>query len=194
MREYIETSPHQLSAVCVVRASHAINEAMSDPIQWFLVIPDLHRALNSALVAALRGTAGIGAYPPKLRRQWLDYFERSRTSQADPPEKERVEPFLDLLNRGQQPSPDLMGEPLRLSDQETKDLEKLNSLRDDIEHVKPTSWSLEIVGLPRICRAAAGALHQLYSLPPVFMHLTEVELVAAQDAIAQILKAKDYVK
>jgi hypothetical protein len=82
---FIETSPHQLSALCVVCASRAINETVSDPAQWFLVIADLHRALNSALVAALRGSAGIGAYSAKLRRQWLDYYEQSRTREIDPP-------------------------------------------------------------------------------------------------------------
>jgi len=172
-RNYIETSPHQLSSLCVVRASRAIGDTVADPAQWFLVIADLHRALNSALVAALRGAAGIGAYPLKLRREWLDYFEQSRTSEIKPPDRDRVQPFLDLLSRAQQASVDLQGAPLTLSDQERRDLEKLNSLRDDIEHVKPTSWSLEIFGLPRISRAAARALDHLYSLPPVYTHLSE---------------------
>jgi hypothetical protein len=185
---FIETSPHQLSALCVVRANKAIQEAATDPVQWFLVIVDLHRALNSALVAALRGSAGIGAYPIKLRRQWLDYFEQSRTRDDIAPPGDRVEPFLVLLNRAQEPSLDLRGEPLTLSPQERKDLEKLNALRDDIEHVKPTAWSLEVAGLPRISRAAAKALAHLYLLPPVRLHLNDAELVEAQLAIRQILE------
>jgi hypothetical protein len=189
--KFIETSPHQLSALCVARASRAINETVSDPTQWFLVIADLHRALNSALVAALRGSAGIGAYPVKLRRQWLDFYEQSRTSEIEPPSQDRVEPFLNLLNRAQLASLDLQGEPLALTAQEMKDLEKLNSLRDDIEHVKPTAWSLEVAGLPRIARVAAGAIGQLYSLPPVFMHLSELERTSARDAISRILELKD---
>jgi hypothetical protein len=122
---FAETSPNQLSALCVVRANRAISETLADPEQWFFVIVDLHRALNSALVAALRGSAGIGAYPLKLRIQWLDYFEKSRTSAIEPPNRDRVEPFLDLLSRAQKASPDLQGEPLVLTDQEKKDLEKL---------------------------------------------------------------------
>jgi hypothetical protein len=142
--DFIETSPHQLSALCVVRANKAVCEAATDPVQWFLVIVDLHRALNSALVAALRGSAGIGAYSLKLRRQWLDYFEQSRMKEIAAPNQDRVEPFLVLLSRTQNASPDLQGEALRLSPQEFKDLEKLNSLRDDIEHVKrpPGVWRL----------------------------------------------------
>ena len=191
MIKYIETSPHQLSALCVVRASRSINEAATVPAQWFLAIVDLHRALNSALVAALRGSAGIGAFPLKLRRQWLDYFEQSRTKDVAAPDQDRVESFLVLLRLAQKASPDLLGEPLKLSSQELKDLEKLNSLRDDIEHVKPTAWSLEIVGLPRIARSAATALAHLYSLPPVCMHLRETELAEARLAIDQILEQQD---
>jgi hypothetical protein len=188
---FIETSPHQLSALCVVRANRAVRETATDPAQWFLVIVDLHRALNSALVAALRGSAGIGAYPLKLRRQWLDYFEQSRTKDVAAPKQDRVEPFLVLLSQAQTASPELLGEPLTLSAQELKDLEKLNSLRDDIEHVKPTAWSLEVAGLPRIARSAATALAHLYLLPPVYMHLREAELAEAQLAIREILEGRD---
>ena len=65
----------------------------------------------------------------------------------------------------------------------------LNFLRDDIEHVKPTGWSLEISGLPQISRSAANALAHLYLLPPVYMHLSEAELAAAQLAIGQLRRA-----
>lgn len=169
-------------------ARRAIGETVVDPAQWFLAIVDLHRTLNSALVAALRGSAGIGAYPVKLRREWLDYFEESRTREVAPPNWDRVDPFLDLLRRAQEPSPDLQGEPLSLSPQQKDDLEKLNSLRDDIEHVKPTAWSLEVGGLPRISKAAAKALAHLYSLPPVYMHLNEIELEPAHKAVGEILE------
>jgi hypothetical protein len=185
---FIETSPHQLSALCVVRANRAIHEAATDPVQWFLAIVDLHRALNSALVAALRGSAGIGAYPLQLRRLWLDYFEQSRTKNVAVPHQDRVESFLELLSRAQKASPDLQGEPLKLGSQELKDLEKLNSLRDDIEHVKPTAWSLEVVGLPRIAKSAGTALAHLYLLPPVYMHLRDTELAGARLAISEILE------
>jgi hypothetical protein len=177
---YIETNPHHLSALCIVRAGSSVDETLSDPQQWYFVITDLHRALNCALVAALRGTAGIGAFSPKLRREWLEFFEESRTCKIQPPINDRVESFLELLRRVQEASPDLMGSPLMLNAQEKDDLVKLNSLRDDIEHVKTTDWYLELAGLPRICRSAARALNHLFSLPPVFMHLNELELGAAR--------------
>jgi hypothetical protein len=190
-RNFIETSPHHLSALCVVRADLSIGETISDPQQWLFVIVDLHRALNCALVAALRGTAGIGAFSPKLRREWLNFFEESRVRKILPPNNERVESFPELLRRAQEASPDLMGAPLVLSAQEKSDLSKLNSLRDDIEHVKMTDWFLELAGLPRICRSAARTLNHLFSLPPVFMHLGEPELNAANDAINRIMELKD---
>jgi hypothetical protein len=185
---FIETSPHHLSALCVVRADRGIKETESDPLQWFFVIVDLHRALNCALVAALRGTAGIGAYSVKLRREWLNFFEESRVREVSPPINDRVEPFLQLLERAQQPSPDLMGEPLVLTSEEKDDLDKLNFIRDNVEHVKATAWYVEVAGLPRICRSVAHALNQLFSLPPVYMHLEDSELTAAREAIHRIME------
>jgi hypothetical protein len=185
---FIETTPHHLSVLCVRHAALIIRNTNTDPQLWFLAIPDLHRALNCAFVAALRGTAGVGAYPPKLRHQWLKYFEVSRSGNAPAPTSERVQNFTELLGRMQNPSPDLQGDPLKLDVQQKKDLHKLNALRDDIEHVKPTGWSLEIAGLPRICRAAATALSQLYSLPSVSLHLSDTELAGGRDAVRQILE------
>lgn len=158
---------------------------------WLFVIVDLHRALNCALVAALRGTAGIGAFSLKLRREWLNFFEESRVRNVLPPSNDRVESFLELLRRAQEASPDLMGAPLTLNTQEKSDLNKLNALRDDIEHVKATDWYLELAGLPRICRSAARALNHLFSLPPVYMHLEEAELDAAKGAINRIMELED---
>jgi hypothetical protein len=190
--DLIETSPHHLSMLCVVRADLTISQTTADRAQWFLVIADLHRALNCALVAALRGTAGIGAYPAKLQRQWLEYFDRD-SEVSPPPESDRVESFLELLRRAQVASPHLQGDPLALDAQGIKDLVKLNALRDDIEHVKPVAWYLEVSGLPRICRAAANALSQLFSLPPVYIHLSELELADARRAIKRIMELSDIV-
>jgi hypothetical protein len=185
---YISTDSQRLSVLCLLRAQEAIVRTSSEPQQWFLAIPDLHRALNCAFVAALRGTAGIGAYGPKLRAQWLEYFENSRTQQLSAPTGQKVESFTELLRRAQLPSPDLQGEPLKLCDEQLSDLNKLNDLRDDIEHVKPDGGAVQVAGLPRICRAAAYALSYLYSLPPVFVHLTDQELMAARRAVDTILK------
>jgi hypothetical protein len=84
-----------------------------------------------------------------------------------------------------------MGEPLALNAEEKRDLSKLNSIRDDIEHVKATDWYLELAGLPRICRSAARALNQLFLLPPVYMHLEDSELAAAKEAIRRIMDLAD---
>ena len=54
LKDWIETSPQHLAMLCVVRADMTINLIPTDPAQLFFVIVDLHRALNCALVAALR--------------------------------------------------------------------------------------------------------------------------------------------
>jgi len=113
-------------------------------------------------------------------------LEASRTGNPNAPNSHRVEDFTELLRRAQLPSPDLLGDPLKLDARQLKDLEQLNGLRDDIEHVKPLGWSLEVSGLPRICGAAAEALSQLYALPPIHNHLSEAELSEAKSAVDYI--------
>jgi hypothetical protein len=126
---FIETTPHHLSVLCVRHAALIIRNTNTDPQLWFLAIPDLHRALNCAFVAALRGTAGVGAYPPKLRHQWLKYFEVSRSGNAPSPTSERVQNFTELLGQVRDASPDLLGDPLKLDVQQSEDLHKLNAHR-----------------------------------------------------------------
>ena len=76
-------------------------------------------------------------------------LSRAVLGKIEPPDPDRLNRFSICCAPRSRPSPDLRGEPLALTAHyhEKKDLEKLNSLRDDIEHVKPTAWNLEIVGL-----------------------------------------------
>jgi hypothetical protein len=59
------------------------------------------------------------------------------------------------------------GSRLELTAEERADLNKLNNLRGDLEHVKPKSWSLDVTGLPRISAVAGRAFGRLM---PSFAH------------------------
>jgi hypothetical protein len=53
------------------------------------------------LIAALSGSAGIGAYPDKLQIEWIDWFEKSRDDpNAKAPTGDYVLPFEKLLGEG----------------------------------------------------------------------------------------------
>ena len=184
---YVRITPERLCALCIVEAARDIDAAEQTPVRWFFAILMLHRALNCALVAALRGSAGIGAYPKRGRALWLAWFEESRTTDLPPPTWDRVEEFAGLLARAQDPNePEMQGRHIQLTEQQQDDLRRLNSFRADIEHVKPRHWSLEVGGLPRICGTAAAVISQLISTKGVGMYLEEDELEAALSALQRV--------
>jgi hypothetical protein len=158
MNEYADITPHHLAALSLSRAAEALSRTEADPVTWFFIILDLHRALYCALIAALSGTAEIGAYPELLRAKWMDYFEKSRTDpNVEPPKKDYVAPFHELLSRAEDGSAPL----LQLTAETRADILKLNEFRGDLEHVKPRTWCLEIGGLPRMSMVAAEAFEML---------------------------------
>jgi hypothetical protein len=44
---------------------------------------------------------------------------------------------------------------------ESGDLRRLHEFRNDLVHFRPTSWSLELAGLPRILASAVGLTDQI---------------------------------
>jgi hypothetical protein len=189
--DYIHITPATLAVHAIERAALEVHAAANDkPDRWWFAITDAHQALTAALVETLVGTAGIGAYDKPLQRAWLDYYEVSRTdNSAKPPEDDRVLPFPALLDRAQdKKSRRDMGGTLVLTDSDKKDLRRLNSFRNDLDHVKPRGWSLEKAGLPRIIGAAAEAMRQLFMMHPLRIHLEENELERAEEALAVILR------
>jgi hypothetical protein len=166
---YAEITPHHLAALSVRRAADALEQTEVDPTTWFFVILDLHRALYCALIAALSGSAGIGAYPDKLQIEWIDWFEKSRDDpNAKAPTGDYVLPFEKLLERAE-------NSPLQLTSEQRADILKLNEFRGDLEHVKPRTWSLAVGGLPRM---GANVARAFAALLPSFSHQLELEEIA----------------
>jgi hypothetical protein len=181
MTEYAGITPHHLAALSLRRAADALSQTAVDPTTWFFIILDLHRALYCALIAALSGPAENGAYPVKPQAKWHDYFEASRTDEnAKPPlDEDRVLSFTELLARAENASP-----PLELTALQRVDIMMLNKFRDDLEHVKPRTWSLEVGGLPRMGAVVAEASKILLQS---FSHrLEEEETDQVQTAISKL--------
>lgn len=181
MDERARISPHHLAALSLSRAANALSQTETDSATWFFIILDLHRALYCALVAALSGPAEIGAYSEKLRAEWIEYFEASRTDpNVEPPRKDYVALFTELLSRAEDGSAPL----LQLTAETRADILKLNEFRGDLEHVKPRTWCLEIGGLPRMSMVAAEAFENLLQ---TFCHrLEEGEIDQVETAISKI--------
>jgi len=185
---YARTSPALLAMHACERAAAEYDAAMSGETErWFFAITDVHQALTAALVETLSGTAGIGALPTKLQKQWLDYFEARRAADIQPPVDDRVITFGELLDRARDPANchNMQG-TLTLTEDEKQDLLSLNDFRNDLAHVKPRGWSLEIAGLPRIFGAAAKTMRQLFDMASLRLHLEEGEIERVERAIDSI--------
>ncbi len=137
MNRYAKITPHHLAALSLSRAAEALSRTEANPVTWFFIILDLHRALYCSLIAALSDTAEIGAYPEWLRAKWIDYFEKSRTDpNAKAPEEDYVLSFIDLISKAENESPPIP----QLTPDRRADILKLNEFRSDLEHVKPRTW------------------------------------------------------
>ncbi|MET4720778.1 hypothetical protein ABIF63_004884 [Bradyrhizobium japonicum] len=185
---YARTSPALLAMHACERAATEYAAAMSGETErWFFAITDMHQALTAALVETLSGTAGIGALPKKLQKEWLGYFDARNDTDIEPPIEDRVITFGELLDRARDATHvhDMQG-TLALSEDEKRDLLRLNEFRNDLAHVKPRGWSLEIAGLPRIFGVAAKAARQLFNMAPLRLHLEDHQIERAEMAIDTI--------
>lgn len=188
-QDYARTSPIRLCLLYLEQAAHEAERAVQDPPRWFIAAPEMHRALNCALVAVLSGSEGVGAYSEKIRLQWVAHFQRPNWPDLPEPSNDRVQSFTDLLARAQDPDdPWIRGRPIKLTTAQLSDLARLTKLRDNMEHVKPRGWSIEVSGLPRILAAAAEAMAQLLQEALCRTELEEEEAARFDRSIAQIRK------
>ncbi|MBX3545581.1 hypothetical protein [Chelatococcus sp.] len=189
---YISISPDRLALLCLRSAVEEIDRTGREPERWFFALPLLLRSLNSALVAALSGSAGIGAYDEKDRKAWLKWFDDSRINDVPAPDKNRVQSVRDLLKRASDATDAyVQGAPLCLSQQEYADLETLIGFRDDLEHVKPLTWVLQSAGLPRIARSTAAALRQLFQTQFVTLHLEDDEVSDLEEYLHRLANTQE---
>lgn len=185
MTQYADITPDHLAFLSLRRSAQAIEGVIDDPRNWFFMILDLNRAIYCALIATLSGTAHIGVYQEKLAGAWLDYFEKSRKDPDElPPTAQYVLPFTQLLERAERGTADMLGPALALTPQQRSDILKLNEFRNDLEHVKPQTWSLATDGLPRMCASAAVAFEVL--LQSFLHHLERHELEILEGAISRL--------
>src|SRR5438132_902587 len=100
MSKYARITAEQLAVLSLCRASDSLEQAASEPTTWFFIIVDLHRALYAALVAALSGPAGIGAYPEKLQAEWIELLEARHDPHVRAPD-DFVLSFKELLSKAE---------------------------------------------------------------------------------------------
>ncbi len=191
IEKYIDITPERLAVECTHRVATELDDAIHrNSMRWWFVITDAEQAITSALVAALSGTAEIGALRKEDQIAWLNYFEDSRTDKnVRPPEKQKLATLRELIARAKDPENlNRMGPPLLLNEKQESDILRVHDFRNDLLHVKPVSWSLEITGLPRMVGAVIEAIQQLFDLPRFRLHLEEEDIERMQTSLKSIEK------
>lgn len=130
------------------------------PALWKWVIIAMQNALQGAMVLALAGTDGCGALYPKSQKQNREWLQNPTPTR--PPR--RMADFDTLLARIQRP--ELLEGPVpKLSEDDCRNLERLNELRRQFAHYNPTGWGIELQYMLNIIPVAAN----------VFEHLTATQ-------------------
>jgi hypothetical protein len=193
---YIEIGPQALVVLLVSRLQRDVEQVNNDAANWWFIVQDLDLALSAQLVAYLSGTANIGALTIEHQKVILAYLN-DRSEAKHWPKDRRGNPlvgklahFEELLRRATDPDHKLNNPPetrLILSDAEKKDILKVHSFRNDLAHVKPTSWYLEVVGLPRMATACVNAIKHLFSNCSQRIHLSDLEIDDTEKTLKLIL-------
>jgi hypothetical protein len=181
---YATINPDRLALCSLCRAANALEQVAADRTIWFFIILDLHRALYAALVAALSAFSFDDAYDHRLRNQWLEFWENSRTDPTAQPPTGNFVPFLErLLKMAEEGSASM--QPLQLTQQQQTDILKLKEYRDNLEHVKPDSWALDTTDLPRIAGNIAAVFGVLFE---AFKHHLELDEIDQTNSALRRLK------
>jgi hypothetical protein len=193
---YIEIRPQDFVLLLIARLQRDIELAQINPTNWWFIIQDLDLALTAQLVAFLSGTAQIGALTKKHQEIMWAYLNDGSADKQWPKDKrgkpilQQLDHFKELLARATAPNHQLSyGDKtqLILSDAEKKDVLKIHSFRNNLAHVKATSWFVEVVGLPRMATVCVKAIEHLFSNCSQRVHLTELEIAQTEASLKSIL-------
>jgi hypothetical protein len=184
---YARSSPGILCVLYLEQTAHEAEQAIQDPQRWFIAVPLMQLALGAILVPALAGSASIGAYNEEHQQAWDAYFADPDYPDREPPQADHMQPVSALLRRVQNKTEQgMQGRPVSLTPQQKKDLASFTYLRNRMEHVRPSGWSLETAGLPRVLAAAAAVIDQLLQQPRCCTDLDPEDVDRAAAAIARV--------
>lgn len=104
------------------------------PLRLAQAAKSVHLALQSALTGAVAGSMSIGAYPPKLRRQYYEYLTAGPECAVTYPQSDRVMSFEELLEHACNNRCEWTGQNLTLTGEDWKALRRLTTVRHRVAH------------------------------------------------------------
>lgn len=172
---WIETNETEDVAGSIRHALRAAQVLGEDPQAWKWVVMALHSALQGACVCHLTTTAApVGAVTERNAREWLAYFEDSRTNPHARPPKTRLMGLPDLLKAVRKPSSagdGSNGAGVAISESELSWLLRFHKeIRNQFAHFEPMGWSIEVSGIPAIAKLVARIIEDILRTGWAFRH------------------------
>jgi hypothetical protein len=169
MTAYLRIDVNSTCVQQLERCAEHVTACGSDPDRLIDAIRCAHLAALAAMIGALVGSAGVGAFPEKLASKHLKYL-RERDDQPDLPyPEERTLSFAEALIAVQEPGRLEYGGPVVLTKSESVLARELDFYRQLIDHPKPTSWSVPVEDIrdavrfaPLIIKRLRPANHHLF--------------------------------
>lgn len=148
------------AVLSVELAAEKFQSVQTNPTSWKWVIIAMQNAVQGAMVLALAGTDGCGALFPKSQKQNREWLQNPTPDRLP----RTMADFKTLLDRIQKP--ELLEGPVpHLSEEDCRNLQRLNELRRQFAHYNPTGWGIELQYMLNIMPVAAN----------VFEHLTTTQ-------------------
>lgn len=147
-----------------------------DPQAWKWGILALHSALQGACVCHLTTTASpVGAVTKQNEKDWISFFEESRSNPNLTPPETKLMSLPDLLKAARKPGSSggfSDSAPISISDRELAWLGRIHSdIRNQFVHFAPRVWSIEVSGVSQIAHIVARIVHDIHDVGWAFRHL-----------------------
>jgi hypothetical protein len=190
--DVIELTPASVAIWSLKECLRHLEKSRDEP-EWMMhAAASAHRAIQAALIAALAGSANIGASPPKLRAQWLKWYDESRETRPATTPDWRVMPLRELFDEAKSKRLPWSSGPLETSPGEDECVDRLRLYRDSFEHPKQLTFLLTcrevaevIAGSISIAiRALSTLQHQIWEDLPGAQSLTD-EVLSLASILAQ---------
>lgn len=165
---YLRTDEEAEAADAIKMAAHFAEGLEQDPRLWRWVIIALHNAAQGFMVLSLRHGNGLLALTDECFKQWMEAYENKT-----PYPVEKLDSYLNLYKKVKHTETGQIGGNQRFvaKGTEGRNIKRLNRLRNEFIHFTPKGWSLEIDGLPQICRDVSRLISFLgWETHNVFWH------------------------
>lgn len=166
---YLRTDEESEAAEALCMASRVADDLERNINAWRWVVLALHNAVQGFMVLSLRHGNGLLALSDESYKKWMEAHENN----GPYPNNEKLDGYLNLYKKIKNSEIGSIGGNTNFTPKGTqgKSIKKLNEIRNDFIHFTPKGWSLEVDGLPLICKDCLSLIEFLgWDTENIFWH------------------------